>query len=224
MTDPTNDLIPLQSNTQSSTPQKRVKRADALANRQLVLETAQRLFSEQGIQNVKMMALAEAAGLGQGTLYRAFANKGEVCLALMDEDLRHFQDETLHLLRTTTHTSVLDQLGQFLEQIIYFLDQHAALMCEVQGYEIIGDEINHTGLHTWFHHTINLLLQQAQRQGEVRANLDLAYATDAILAPLHPNLFTYQRQTLGLSLEKISQELRGVIWGGIRRESIGTSL
>lgn len=207
------DLIPIQSETAGP---KRAKRADAVANRELILATAQRLFNEQGLENVKMVAIAEAAGLGQGTLYRAFANKGELCLALLDEDLQRFQEETLQVFRESAEPSPLRQLEAFLDRLIHFLDCHTTLMCEVQNYDIFGDEINHTGLHTWFHKTINLLLGRALAGGEIRPDIDLPYLTDAILAPLNPTLFTHQRRQLGYSLEQISHELRRLILEGIR--------
>jgi AcrR family transcriptional regulator len=214
------DFIPLQNSFSVSTP-KRAKRADAVANRQLILETAERLFTEQGVVNVKMMAIAEAAGIGQGTLYRAFTNKGELCLALMDEDLYEFQEEILTMFREVKQLSALAQLERFMDCLIHFLDKHTALMCEVQGYEIFGDEINHTGLHTWFHHTIGLLLQRANAQGEIRPNVDIAYLTDALLAPLNPNLFSYQRQELGLALDEISGQLRQLMLRGIQQQIEG---
>ncbi|MDX1523907.1 MAG: TetR/AcrR family transcriptional regulator [Anaerolineae bacterium] len=209
------DLIPLNNSRDFDNESKRAKRADAVANRQLLLQTAEQLFEAQGIEQVKMMAIAEAAGVGQGTLYRAFANKGELCVALMDEDLRQFQEQTLGLFRRMSGEPVLTQLEAFLDKAIRFLDVHATLMCEVQGYELTGDEINHTGLHTWFHQTVGLLLRKAQSNNEIRSDLDLAYATDAILAPLNPSLFTHQRRVLGFSVEQISRELRQLVLEGI---------
>ena len=211
------DPMPLQRDDLLTTPPKRAKRADALANRQLILETAQRLFAEQGAENVKMMAIAATAGIGQGTLYRAFANKGDLCLALMDEDLRGFQEEILDLFRRLSDRPALNHLEAFLDRLIHFLDRHAALMCQVQGSEVFGQEMSHTGLHTWFHHTVHLLLQRASDNKEIRDNADLVYVTDAILAPLNPSLFTHQRQVSGLTLEKISRELRRLVLDGVRR-------
>ncbi len=210
----TDDLIPLQNDETPPPPKKRARRSDAKANRQLILQTAQRLFAEKGLDNVAMMAIAEAAGVGQGTLYRAFANKGELCVALMDEDLQVFQEKTLILFRELSQETALVQLKQFLIQVIDFLDNHATLMCEAQNHQLLGEELSPTGLHTWFHQTVGLILNRAKAKGEISEEIDVIFATNAILSTLSPTIFVHYRQTLDLSIEKIQSDLwRWVVKG-----------
>ncbi|MEL6216458.1 MAG: helix-turn-helix domain-containing protein, partial [Pseudomonadota bacterium] len=66
-------------------------RADARRNRKLLLETAQALFEANGVDAVSMTAIADAADVGKGTLYRHFPNKAALCNALLDEDMHALQ-------------------------------------------------------------------------------------------------------------------------------------
>jgi AcrR family transcriptional regulator len=61
---------------------ERPLRADAARNRQLVLDTARRLFAERGLA-VTLNDIAHEAGIGVGTVYRRFADKDAVIAALM---------------------------------------------------------------------------------------------------------------------------------------------
>src|SRR5262245_33037587 len=70
----------------------RQERRDARENRDRLLAAAKQLFAEQGIDATSMYEIARAAGVGQGTLYRHFADKGEICHALIKEDLAAFME------------------------------------------------------------------------------------------------------------------------------------
>jgi AcrR family transcriptional regulator len=211
------DVIPLQV-PDSALFSKRPKRADAVANRELILSTAQRLFTERGVAQVCMATIAEVAGVGKGTLYRGFANKGELCLALMDEDMRSFQNKILQLFRERFEQPALVKLDLFLDQLVHFMDFHAPLMREVELQGVFGaGEDGKTGSpHTWqpwLRDTIGLLLEQAHQKGET-GDLDIPYLIDAILAPLNAELFIYQRRVLGFDLERISRGLRRLVLKG----------
>jgi AcrR family transcriptional regulator len=212
------ETIPLQV-PESEVPQ-RTKRADAVANRELILTTAQRLFAEQGISNVCMSAIAEAAEVGKGTLYRGFANKGELCLALMDEDMRLFQNRTLQMLKGNYDQPALNRLDAFLDSLVHFMEFHAPLIREVQLHGVFQSdiEVQQASPHMWLpwlRDTIGVLLQQAQQQGEA-SDLDIPYLVDAILAPMAADLFIYQREALGFDLDRISRGLRRLVMEGCR--------
>ncbi len=204
----------------SETVPKKPRRADAIANRQLILATAQRLFAEQGVQAVCMALIAERAKIGKGTLYRAFAHKGELCLALMDEDMRQFQNQTIQQMRETADQPALTRLDAFLDRFAHFMEFHAPLMLEVQqhNYDAQANQMSPHMWLPWLRDTIGILLQQAEQAKEAKG-LDIPYLVDAILAPLNANLFLYQRQVLGFSTERISQGLRQLVINGCRSSS-----
>ncbi|MBA3798066.1 MAG: TetR/AcrR family transcriptional regulator [Geodermatophilaceae bacterium] len=71
------------------------ERADAARNRVRVLAAAERLFAERGVPGVTMDDVAAAAGVGKGTLYRRFGDKGGLAMALLDEQERELQQQML---------------------------------------------------------------------------------------------------------------------------------
>jgi AcrR family transcriptional regulator len=200
---------------------RRPRRADAEANRQQILEAAQRLFDKHGIGQVTMSSIAVEAGVGKGTLYRAVANKGELCLALMDADLRRFQNQVLSELRASWDRPALLQLDHFLDALIHFLDRHSELMAAAEAFGLLQgrSEIHQTALHRWFHMTVHAMLLQARREGQIEPHAAIDYLADLILAPLNPRLFEHQRRVQGYSLQMISGNLRAFVRRGLHREN-----
>jgi AcrR family transcriptional regulator len=68
------------------------ERADAARNRERILCAARRLFQERGASCVSMDEVAEAAGVGKGTLFRRFGSRAALALAVLDEQERRLQD------------------------------------------------------------------------------------------------------------------------------------
>lgn len=71
------------------------ERADAARNRAAVLDAAAQLFATHGVENVSMDAVAAAAGVGKGTLFRRFGDKAGLGAALLDRRERELQDAIL---------------------------------------------------------------------------------------------------------------------------------
>ena len=195
----------------------RQERRDAAANRVRILQTAENLFAQHGVANVNMADIAQAAGVGKGTLYRRFTNKAELCLALMDSQMIDFQNGMLSRMQQMSAQDLpkMDQLDQFIDALIYFTDAHAPLLCEVQRAGLLQEQ-EPDGLelpHFWQYMTVNGLLKAAAANGELASNLDIDYLADALLAPLKADIFYYQREVRGFSLERISAGLRLLLAG-----------
>ncbi len=61
------------------------ERADATRNRARILTAARRLFADRGASCVSMDEIAEAAGVGKGTLFRRFGSRAALAHALLSE-------------------------------------------------------------------------------------------------------------------------------------------
>ncbi len=194
----------------------RVERRDAAANRYKILQTAERLFAAHGVGNVNMADIAQAAGVGKGTLYRRFANKGELCLALLDTQMADFQNGMLSRMQQMNIAGLpkLEQLQQFMDALVYFTDTHSPLLCEVQREGLLPLDNTRLQLpHFWQHMTVSVLLRSAAAAGEIPPDLDTDYLADALLSPLKADFFQFQKNNRGFTLERISAGLRTLISG-----------
>ncbi|MDQ7024083.1 MAG: helix-turn-helix domain-containing protein [Anaerolineae bacterium] len=176
----------------SLNPEKSI-RADAVRNRCLLMDTAHKLFEEHGVDSVTMSAIAKEARVGKGTLYRHFADKATLCHALLDENMRDFQQATLRHLQVTP--DVFQALQWFLQQAVAYVDKHNELLREVANQGGI-DMLRHPA-HYWWRQTIYGLLARLQRQG------DVDYMADCLYIMLDVSTIRFQRQSGHYDLERI---------------------
>lgn len=66
-------------------------RADALRNRQLIIEAAAEAFREHGL-DVSVAEIGRRAGVGSGTLYRNFPTKHDLIRAIVESRIRRWQE------------------------------------------------------------------------------------------------------------------------------------
>lgn len=182
------------------------ERRDATKNRKRLVAAASALFAEQGVEAVTMAEIAQAAGVGKGTLYRRFANKGELCLLLLDENLRSHEEQVLALLQRLAQEDApyLARLQHFFSHVAAFTDHHMALLSEVQRAGITPALAEIDPPYFRFQHmTVGGLLRAAQAAGEIDSSFDVEMLIDLLLAPLTPPYFRYLRQRRGYSVERI---------------------
>jgi AcrR family transcriptional regulator len=94
-------------------------RADAARNRRRVLDAATRVFAEQG-PTATLNDVAGAAGVGVGTIYRAFHDKEALLDALLDDKL----DTVMEVVRSAT--SMLEPGLAFRSYLFGMIAVHAA--------------------------------------------------------------------------------------------------
>jgi AcrR family transcriptional regulator len=175
-------------------------RVDAVKNHALLLETAARLFAEQGVESVTMSAIAEAAGVGKGTLYRHFENKAALCHALLDHNDRELQDRTLERLRT-----VNDAPGN----LRWLLVEVAAYTRDNEDLLSVGDASGISSLehpaHWWVRQTIRGLLAQINPPG------DLDYITDLLYVMVDARTIHFLRHARGYDMQRINDGLLAAV-------------
>lgn len=188
------------------------ERSDAARNRRKIVETSRALFEEEGVTHVTMEEIARESGVGKGTLYRRFPNKGVLCEALLDEPTRKFQKKTLELLGNTG-IRPLEKLDLFLDTLVRFTDENLELL--YGGHETLCGpnrlaRFSHPA-QDWLRWTVLGLLREAARKGELERALDLEYLAAALLAPMDIELYYHQRRVQGMSPMRISAGLRSLV-------------
>lgn len=193
-------------------PSGRVERSDAARNRRVILDRARTLFEERGVTCVTMGEIARASGVGKGTLYRRFPNKGYLCQALLDEPTKHVQEQTLEILRRPG-SPALRKLDAFLDLLVAFTAENLDLL--YGGHEpLCGadrlERFSHPA-YDWRRSTVLGLLRTAVKEGDVEAGLDLEYLALALLAPLDVDFYYYQHRVQALPAERISRGIRTLV-------------
>lgn len=207
----------------------RHERRDAAEHRQRILEVAGRLFADHGVEAVSMHQIAKAAGIGQGTLYRRYAHKGELCVDLMRERHEQFMEEVATLSSTKAESSPLARIDRVLAHSITFLEEQGAFLAPVAAIErrfgVCDDDDDPrrvspytVPIYLWLHGLFSALLAEAIERKEITP-LDIPFTCDTILATLNPLFYRFQRQERNLSPEQILQGLRHIYIDGLKNPS-----
>ncbi|PKV89131.1 TetR/AcrR family transcriptional regulator [Streptomyces sp. TLI_146] len=168
----------------SVTGQAPPERADAARNRRKILDAAARLVAEQGPQAVTMNAVAHAACMGVGTVYRRFGDVSQLLFALLDDSEQRFQQSFL------TGPPPLGPGAPPAERLRAFLHALADRIVEqreiMQLAEAASPSARYTsGVYATLHTHVSMLLREA------RPEADTAVLAHLLLAPFVPSLMEH---------------------------------
>ena len=188
-------------------------RSDAVENRRRILEAAREAFAEGGVDGTSMHRIGRAAGVGQGTLYRHFEQKGALCSALLSEKIEGFVGEMQR--RTEGRGPALGRLKWFLGWVARFNEENGPLLGAIQAAYAGGRraELYGNPFYERLRNTVVELLDEAVGGGEIPTDLDVECLADTLLAGLNIDLYLYQRHQFGMGRERIVGSLRSLLNG-----------
>jgi AcrR family transcriptional regulator len=141
-------------------------RADAVKNRQRILESAEAVFATQGL-SVPVDAVAEAAGVGVGTLYRHFPTKEALFEAIVIDRVGSLLEVAKsYAAATDPGEALFCFLGEFAREAAAKHDLFDALTSA-------GIDIKSTcaGMMDDMKRSIDVLRRRAVAAGAVRADV-----------------------------------------------------
>ncbi|ASO22659.1 AcrR family transcriptional regulator [Actinoalloteichus hoggarensis] len=157
-----------------TTPGQPTERADAVRNRARALEAASLLFAARGVAGVTMDDIAAEAGLGKGTLYRRFGDKGGLANALLDEREREFQERMLSGPPPLgPGADPAERLAAFAEAYLHLVLDNIDLL-EMSETNASGARFRTGAYALWFSHCRILLEDAGAPDPELRADVLLA--------------------------------------------------
>lgn len=155
-----------------STPGGAGRRSDAVRNSRVALEAAAALLAEPGTA-LTVDAIAKRAGLGVGTVVRAFGGKDALLDAAAATLLEPVVQRARDLLDETTPARAL---RTFLGELIAFQSAHHALSAELDGLNVPATR----ALRAQLVRVVQEMFSKARADGSIRTDIDPAVATDLI--------------------------------------------
>src|SRR5688572_308811 len=171
------------------------ERADAARNRVKILEAARRLVDKHGIEHVSMDKLAEEAGVGKGTIFRRFGDRGSLARALLDDRERRFQDDFIRGEPPLgPGAPPVERLRAFGHEMMGILEGHGDLILAAEHGAYA--RFKAPPYHVYRVHVMSLL-------EELDPRLDAAYHADSLLAVLAADQYLFLRRERGMSVEQV---------------------
>ncbi len=180
------------------------ERADAARNRKKILAAAEVLFAEHGAEAVSMDAVAEAAGVGKGTLYRRFGDRSGLARAILDERDREFQEKLIR------GEPPLGPGAPPAERLIAFGDGVIDLVAD-HGDLIMAAQVGRAGarfagpVYATYRMHVRALLR------DLDPRIDADYFADVLLSALNAEMYGFWVSDAGLDQERIRSGLRQLV-------------
>ncbi|MDM5297028.1 TetR/AcrR family transcriptional regulator [Bacillus pumilus] len=167
-------------------------------------EVAFSLFQEHGVENVSMHKIAKTAGIGQGTLYRRYANKSELCLSLLGEKFERLIPALHMYLSRISDQPVRDRLRYVLEEMHLIVGHHLdwIRMLTISGNLEQTSKVYDSDYSQSLRQMIRSLLIEANEKGEAKIQ-DIELTTLFMSSPITPELMFYIYES-GYSIEEIA--------------------
>lgn len=162
-------------------------RSDARRNRLRVIDIAQQLVAARDLASVTMEEIAAAAGVGKGTVYRCFGDKGGLAMALLDARERVLQEQVLTGPPPVgPGAPAAERLVGFTGAYLEFLEDAVDLLV-VADNSPVGARYD-TGAYAFWHAHIASLLRDLRSSAG-----DSELVAHCLLAPLAADLYRHLR-------------------------------
>jgi AcrR family transcriptional regulator len=166
--------------TKNRSTTARKPRADALRNRERILEVAKGVFTRQGA-NASLEEIAKQAGVGAGTLYRHFPTRDELIEGVYRNEVEKLAAAAARFAEAMPPIEALR--AWMLLLVDYIAAKHiiAPALNTIAG----GPSRLHQGSRTTIQGAIDELARRAKECGDLRGDLDANDLLRALIGVSH---------------------------------------
>lgn len=189
--------------------QQRRERGDAAENRKRILAAARAVVAERGVDGTSMDAVACAAGVGKGTLFRRFGDRARLFDALIDDAMAEFQDAFLSgppPLGPGAPANV--RLEAFVDELLRLMDAQLDFVLAAARAAPAGGRVSVHG---------SLALFVRVMVAEIDPSLDGQVIADLLLGAVSAPVLYHLRRDQGVELERIQAATRALLHGLIEK-------
>jgi AcrR family transcriptional regulator len=162
---------PFQMSSPTTSGDRR-RRADAVRNRQRVLEATRTLLADRGA-TVTVEAIASKAGVGAATVVRSFGGKD----ALIDVAVADLLEPVIRRARDAlSENSAQDALRRFLIELIAFQSGHWVIGEQLRDLDLPSTSAQRAALTK----TVTEMVNRARDEGAIRTDIDPSVTMDLI--------------------------------------------
>ncbi len=160
----------------------RKPRADAVRNRERLLEVAKAAFEEVG-SDISLEELARRAGVGIGTLYRHFPTRDAVVEAVYRREFEHLSDSAAHMLESMPPAEALHRWMLLFVDYITTKKIIAPALQSIAG----GPSELYASSGARLTEAIHLLVAKAKDAGGIRSDVHPEDVIRALIGFTHTN-------------------------------------
>ena len=186
--------------------------------REQILDAAEQLFSEHGVDGTKIDDIVAAADLARGTFYYNFKTKDELVVGLAKRDLRKLAVRTLK--RLETDESAIDVLRELFAGACrwYSRNQHLAETMLTYPYRNPDAVQRPVEDNSSFRHVTQQIIEHAQKRGELREDISAAMLTQIVVGIFNQAAFVWVHFPKLAKLDVWIDQFLNVYLNGARRQ------
>lgn len=188
--------------------------------RDLVLDTALRLFNEHGYLGVRVEDIAKQAGVSRATFYKHFAEREQVLAELFERLLGAEADaEAAEPAGLASSGSVEEQVGAVVDDAVRRMLEQEQLAKFVYSLPVRHSALLRPGGRTTppVFAQVTRLLEQGVERGEVRGDLPVALLARHVLAALETAMRDWAEDRVNDPLEHLRLLLELSFHGVMKR-------